>query len=88
MQKLKLNLEGLAIHNSNVLELRDVSFSIAKAMIKFIYTGSLDPEFIGHRGIDLLQAAHKVSSGYCVKIHIHQSCPYKLFLNSSMELAF
>ena len=73
MQKLKLNLDSLAIHNSNVLDLKDVSFSITKAMIKFIYTGSLDPEFFGYRGIDLLLAAHKVSSGYCFKIHIHQS---------------
>ena len=55
MQKLKLNLEALAIRNSNVLELKDVSFSIAKEMVKFIY-----PDFFEHRGIDLLQAAHKV----------------------------
>ena len=60
VQKLKLNLEVMAIRNSNVLELKDVSFSIAKEMIKFIYTGSVTPEFLEHRGIDLLQAAHKV----------------------------
>ena len=60
MQKLKLNLEALAIRNSNVLELKDVSFSIAKEMVKFIYTGSVTPDFFEHRGIDLLQAAHKV----------------------------
>ena len=60
VQKLKLNLEAMAIRNSHVLELKDVSFSIAKEMIKFIYTGSVTPEFLEHRGIDLLQAAHKV----------------------------
>ena len=59
-QKLKLNLEAMAVRHSNVLELKDVSFSIAKEMIKFIYTGSVTPEFFEHRGIDLLQAAHKV----------------------------
>jgi hypothetical protein len=42
------------------LELKDVSFSIAKEMVKFIYTGSVTPDFLEHRGIDLLQAAHKV----------------------------
>lgn len=58
-KKLKLNLERVAACHSNKLELKDTSFSIAKAMVKFIYTGSVDPEFMEHRGIDLFQAAHK-----------------------------
>lgn len=58
-KKLKLNLESLAVSHSNTLELKDTSFTVAKAMVKFIYTGSVDHEFMEHRGIDLLQAAHK-----------------------------
>ncbi|KAH7302181.1 hypothetical protein KP509_23G060000 [Ceratopteris richardii] len=55
-KKLKLNLEST--HTDN-LELKDVSFNLAKAMVKFIYTGSVDQGFMDHRGIDLFKAAHK-----------------------------
>lgn len=58
-KKLKLNLESLAVNHLNTLELKNISFTVAKAMVKFIYTGSVDHEFMEHRGIDLLQAAHK-----------------------------
>lgn len=58
-KKLKLNLESAALVNSKSLHLKEISFTIAKAMVKFIYTGSVDHEFMEHRGSDLLQAAHK-----------------------------
>ncbi|KAH7387368.1 hypothetical protein KP509_16G019700 [Ceratopteris richardii] len=55
-KKIKLNLDST---HMNKLELKDISFTVAKAMVKFIYTGSVDQEFMDHRGIDLFQAAHK-----------------------------
>eukprot|EP00250_Pteridium_aquilinum_P001932 c12143_g1_i1 orf=111-1208(-) len=58
-KKLKLNIESMAVLHLNTLELKEISFTIAKAMVKFIYTGSVDHEFMEHRGVDLLQAAHK-----------------------------
>lgn len=58
-KKLKINLESMALSHSNSLELKDISFNIAKAMVKFIYTGAVDEEIMEHRGIDLFLAAHK-----------------------------
>lgn len=58
-KKLKMNLEAMAACHSNTLELKDTSLNVAKAMVKFIYTGAVDPEFMGHKGIELFLAADK-----------------------------
>jgi hypothetical protein len=45
---------------SNRMELHDTSYNLAKAMVHFLYVGTLDPAFVTHRGIDLFNTAHKV----------------------------
>lgn len=56
---LRLNLESPDVKYSNRLDIKEASFNITKAMIKFLYTGTVDAEFLGVRGLDLLSAAHK-----------------------------
>jgi hypothetical protein len=56
---LKLNLESPEVKYSNRLDIKEASFNITKAMVKFLYTGSVDAEFLENRGLDLLAAAHK-----------------------------
>lgn len=60
-QILKLNLENPDVQYSNRLDIKEASFNITKAMMKFLYTGMVDADFMEHRGLDLLSAAHKVS---------------------------
>ncbi|KAG0605186.1 hypothetical protein M758_9G038000 [Ceratodon purpureus] len=56
---LKLNLENPDVQYSNRLDIKEASFNITKAMMKFLYTGMVEAEFMKHRGLDLLSAAHK-----------------------------
>jgi hypothetical protein len=56
---LKLNVENPEVQYSNRLDIKEASFNITKAMMKFLYTGMVEPEFMEHRGLDLLSAAQK-----------------------------
>jgi hypothetical protein len=56
---LKLNIENPDVQYSNRLDIKEASFNITKAMMKFLYTGKVEAEFLEHRGLDLLSAAHK-----------------------------
>lgn len=44
---------------SNRMELHDTSYNLAKAMVHYLYVGTVDPAFIEQRGIDLFVTAHK-----------------------------
>lgn len=61
-QILKLNIENPDVQYSNRLDIKEASFNITKAMMKFLYTGKVEAEFLEHRGLDLLSAAHKVAN--------------------------
>ncbi|CAM6092988.1 unnamed protein product [Calypogeia fissa] len=51
---LRLNLQ-----ESNRMELHDTSYNLAKALVHYLYVGTVDPAFAEHRGIDLFVTAHK-----------------------------
>jgi len=56
---LKLNMENPDVQYSNRLDIKEASFNITNAMMKYLYTGMVDTEFMHHRGVDLMAAAHK-----------------------------
>lgn len=56
---LKLNMENPDVQYSNRLDIKEASFNVTKAMMKFLYTGMVEADFMELRGLDLLSAAHK-----------------------------
>ncbi|CAI7776764.1 unnamed protein product [Closterium sp. NIES-54] len=58
-QRFKFELEKAAAVSPGRLEITDASFNVVKAVMEFLYTGHVSREFMGHRGVDLLLAAHK-----------------------------
>jgi hypothetical protein len=57
-----LNLDSATTSYSIRLDLNGTSFNAMKAMLAFLYTGEVDHQFMEHRGLDLLLAAHKVKT--------------------------
>ncbi|CAI5957252.1 unnamed protein product [Closterium sp. NIES-65] len=55
----EFELEKAAAVSPGRLEITDASFNVVKAVMEFLYTGHVSREFMGHRGVDLLLAAHK-----------------------------
>jgi hypothetical protein len=53
-------MENPDVQYSNRLDIKEASFNITNAMMKYLYTGMVDTEFMHHRGVDLMAAAHKV----------------------------
>ncbi|CAI5531842.1 unnamed protein product [Closterium sp. Naga37s-1] len=58
-KRFKFELEKAATVSPGRLEITDASFNVVKAVMEFLYTGHVSREFMGHRGVDLLLAAHK-----------------------------
>ncbi|CAI5514690.1 unnamed protein product [Closterium sp. Naga37s-1] len=58
-KRFKFELEKAAAVSPGRLEITDASFNVVKAVMEFLYTGHVSKEFMGHRGVDLLLAAHK-----------------------------
>ncbi|CAI5536715.1 unnamed protein product [Closterium sp. Naga37s-1] len=58
-KRFKFELEKAAAVSPGRLEITDASFNVVKAVMEFLYTGHVSREFMGHRGVDLLLAAHK-----------------------------
>ncbi|CAI5471490.1 unnamed protein product [Closterium sp. Yama58-4] len=58
-KRFKFELEKAAAVSPGRLEITDASFNVVKAVMEFLYTGHVSNEFMGHRGVDLLLAAHK-----------------------------
>eukprot|EP00271_Cylindrocystis_brebissonii_P000649 TRINITY_DN1078_c0_g2_i1.p1 TRINITY_DN1078_c0_g2~~TRINITY_DN1078_c0_g2_i1.p1 ORF type:complete len:351 (-),score=79.74 TRINITY_DN1078_c0_g2_i1:787-1839(-) len=52
---LRKNLE---LDTSGRLDIRDTSFTVVTKIVEFLYTGSVEPEFMQARGCDLFHAAH------------------------------
>lgn len=55
---LKFNIETATLLGTKRVEIKEASFTVVKKMIEFMYTGTVDPEFLEQRGVDLLKAAH------------------------------
>ncbi|CAI5457884.1 unnamed protein product [Closterium sp. Yama58-4] len=58
-KRFKFELEKAAAVSPGRLEITEASFNVVKAVMEFLYTGHVSREFMGHRGVDLLLAAHK-----------------------------
>eukprot|EP00897_Mesotaenium_endlicherianum_P008623 jgi/Mesen1/778/ME000110S_11049 len=56
---LKFNIEDATAMSFARLEVKEASYSIVRAMMEFLYTGSVDPALVEARGVDLFNAAHK-----------------------------
>eukprot|EP00475_Leptophrys_vorax_P045356 TRINITY_DN9383_c0_g1_i1.p1 TRINITY_DN9383_c0_g1~~TRINITY_DN9383_c0_g1_i1.p1 ORF type:complete len:425 (-),score=37.04 TRINITY_DN9383_c0_g1_i1:257-1531(-) len=59
-KRLKFELDKAAALSPGRIEIHEASFRIVRAIVGFLYTGSVDAAMMEHRGIDLLLAAHKL----------------------------
>ncbi|GJP35794.1 hypothetical protein CLOM_g20320 [Closterium sp. NIES-68] len=58
-KRFKFELDKAAAVTPGRLEISDASFNVVKAVMEFLYSGHVSSEFMAHRGVDLLLAAHK-----------------------------
>lgn len=59
-RRLKFDVERSTSLSLGRIDIHEASFTIARAVVGFLYTGGIDSKMMAHRGVDLLVAAHKL----------------------------